>query len=263
MVPRSTADSMDYPATKLAYFDDMWQLQSRATFISMVADGGRLAVIVDSSILYPQGGGQPADSGFIHDLDERLRFRVQDVRSRNGVVFHYGHFDSPLSDQGTFQKGQEVILSVDEHRRGLNSRLHSAGHLLDICMRKIGLASFKDGKGHHFPDGAFVEYKGKIPANDLESKREALEKEAERLVAIGGKVSAAIVPYEAAAALCGGELPEYIPKDTTPRIVMLGDNLGCPCGGTHVADISDIGIIKVSQIRVRKGLTKVSYTIGP
>lgn len=263
MAPRSTADSMDYPATKLAYFDDMWQLQSRATFISMVADGGRLAVIVDSSILYPQGGGQPADSGFIHDLDERLRFRVQDVRSRNRVVFHYGHFDSPLSDQGTFRKGQEVILSVDEHRRGLNSRLHSAGHLLDICMRNIGLASFKDGKGHHFPDGAFVEYKGKIPANDLESKREVLEKEAERLVAIGGKVSAAIVPYEAAAALCGGELPEYIPKDTTPRIVMLGDNLGCPCGGTHVADISDIGIIKVSQIRVRKGLTKVSYTMGP
>lgn len=257
------ADSTDFPTTKLAYFDDMWKLQSRATFISMVTDGERLAMIVDSTILYPQGGGQPADSGFIHDLDERVKFHVQDVRSRNGVVFHYGYFESALPEQSTFQNGQEVILSVDEHRRHLNSRLHSAGHLLDICMRNIGLVTLEAGKGHHFPDGAFVEYKGKIPANDLENKREALEKEAKRLVATGGKVSAAIEPYESAAALCGGELPEYIPKDTTPRIVTLGDNLGCPCGGTHVADISDIGNIKVSQIRVRKGLTKVSYTIGP
>ena len=32
-------------------------------------------------------------------------------------------------------------------------RLHSAGHLLDICMHNLGLSHLEPGKGHHFPDG--------------------------------------------------------------------------------------------------------------
>lgn len=38
----------------------------------------------------------------------------------------------------------------------------------------------------------------------------------------------------------------YLVQDSTPRIVKLGDNPGCPCGGTHVSDISEIMSITVS-----------------
>eukprot|EP01018_Ginkgo_biloba_P003609 Gb_24716 [translate_table: standard] len=79
------AKSMDFPKTKLAYFDDMSQLQARATFISTFVEGDRIAVVLDSTILYPQGGGQPADNGYISDLDDQVKFRVEDVRSRDGV----------------------------------------------------------------------------------------------------------------------------------------------------------------------------------
>lgn len=34
-------------------------------------------------------------------------------------------------------------------------------------------------------------------------------------------------------------------QDSWPRIVCLGENPGCPCGGTHVADIAEIGDVKV------------------
>jgi len=37
----------------------------------------------------------------------------------------------------------------------------------------------------------------------------------------------------------------HLSQESTPRIVRIGDNPGCPCGGTHVADISDIVKIKV------------------
>lgn len=50
-------------------------------------------------------------------------------------------------------------------------------------------------------------------------------------------------------------------QSSTPRILKLGDNPGCPCGGTHVSDISDIISLKVSQIRTKKGMTKVYYTV--
>lgn len=256
---------MSHPPTTLDYFDNMWQFQSQATFIAPIVEGDRLALILDRTIFYPQGGGQPADHGWIADIYQQFMFRVEDVRLKDGLVYHYGLYSNAQGVTDgipTFQKGQEVCLFIDEDRRKLNSRLHSAGHLLDICMRNVGLASLEPGKGHHFVDGPFVEYKGIIPSNELDSKRSAVEAQANRLISKGGMVKAVIVSYEEAAEMCGGTLPDYVSKDGKPRIVCLGENPGCPCGGTHVADISIIGNVKVSQIRVKKGTTKVYYSLS-
>ncbi|KAJ3694377.1 hypothetical protein LUZ60_009857 [Juncus effusus] len=248
--------------TKLAYFDDMWALQSTATVLSLQEDGARLAVILDSTIFHPQGGGQPADTGLIVSTGEEVRFLVEDVRSKDGAVFHYGKFEEG-QDRSKLETGKQVSLVVNEERRKLNSRLHSAGHLLDICMKNAGLSNLEPGKGYHFPDGPFVEYKGIIPQDQIQVKQKELENEANKLISIGGKVLASVLPYNEAAEWCGGSLPNYISKDSNPRILKFGEHIGCPCGGTHVSDISIIGNLKVTQIRTKKGLTKVSYSISP
>ncbi|KAK0606845.1 hypothetical protein LWI29_005133 [Acer saccharum] len=245
--------------TKLDYYDNMFKLESKATLISYFkADDGRQALILDSTIFHPQGGGQPSDTGFVTVVDCDVKFAVQDVRSRDGIVFHYGVVESSGGDfEKGFEKGKEVILYVDESRRKLNSRLHSAGHLLDACMQNVGLGHSEPAKGYHFPDGPYVEYKGTVPQSELQSKAKELELEANALISRGGKVSVSVLPYEEASKLCDGCLPDYIPKDSTPRIVKLGNNPGGPCGGTHVSDLSEIISVKVSQIRTKKGMTKV------
>ncbi|KAK9289151.1 hypothetical protein L1049_017624 [Liquidambar formosana] len=255
---------MELSPTKLDYYDDMWKLQSKSTLLSYFqGDDGRRALILDSTIFHPQGGGQPSDTGFITIADSELKFVVEDVRSKDGIVFHHGYIEnSGGNSEPELAKGKEVFLYVDELRRKLNSRLHSAGHLLDLCMRNVGLVHLEPGKGYHFPDGPFVEYKGTVPQNELQGKQKDLELEANALISRGGKVSAAVLPYEEASALCGGCLPDYIPKSSTPRIIQLGNNPGCPCGGTHVSDISEIISIKVTQLRTKKGVTKVSYAVG-
>uniref|UniRef100_A0A5B7BX70 Alanyl-transfer RNA synthetases family profile domain-containing protein n=1 Tax=Davidia involucrata TaxID=16924 RepID=A0A5B7BX70_DAVIN len=255
----------DLTPTKLDYYSDMWKLQSKANLISyFLGEDGRRALILESTIFHPQGGGQPSDTGFITiSADSDSKFVVQDVRSRDGIVFHYGFVENSGEEfELKLEKGIAVFLYVDELRRKLNSRLHSAGHLLDVCIRNVGLGHLEPGKGYHFPDGPFVEYKGTAPQNELESKQKELELEANKLISRGGKVSAVTLPYEEASELCGGSLPDYIPKESTPRILKLGDNPGCPCGGTHVSDISEIMSVKVSQIRTKKGLTKVFYSVG-
>ncbi|KAJ4969228.1 hypothetical protein NE237_015929 [Protea cynaroides] len=245
-------------ATKLTYFDDMWKLHSKTLLISCSqGEDGRCALILDSTIFHPQGGGQPSDTGFVTHGASDLKFIVQDARLKDGLVFHYGFFEKSGNDEDPeLRKGQEVCLYVDEPRRNLNSRLHSAGHLLDICMGKVGWGHLKPGKAYHFPDGPFVEYKGAVPQNEIQSKQKELEMEASALISRGGKVSAAVLSYEEASELCGGSLPDYIPKESTPRIVKLGEYPGCPCGGTHVVDISEIRSLKVGQIRTKKGMTK-------
>ncbi|CAA2959601.1 Alanine--tRNA ligase [Olea europaea subsp. europaea] len=254
--------------TKLEYFDDMFKLQSTATLLSSFqTEDGRQVLILDSTIFHPQGGGQPADPGLISNSD--FKFIVQDVRSKDKIVYHYGHFEN--SDDGKLQenleKGVQVSLSVDEQRRRLNSRLHSAGHLLDICMNNVGWGQLEPTKGYHFPDGLqkkqyMIEYKGVVSQNELQTKQKDLEVEANNLISKGGKVFASILPYNEASDLCGGCLPDYIPQESTPRIVKLGESPGCPCGGTHVNDISEILSLKVSQIRTKKGQTKVFYNVG-
>ncbi|XP_050120481.1 uncharacterized protein LOC126597713 isoform X2 [Malus sylvestris] len=226
-------DSSSSGSTKLDYFDDTWKLQSTATLLSVSkGEDGRTALVLDRTIFYPQGGGQPADTGFIAASDSGVKFVVEDVRSRDGIVYHYGFIEnSGEESESKFEKGKEVLLCVDESRRRLNAR-------------------------------PYVEYKGTVPQKDTESKRKELEVEANALISRGGKVSAALLPYEEACKLCGDCLPDYIAKDSTPRIVKLGDSLGCPCGGTHVSDISEIKSITVTQVRTKKGSTKVFYNIG-
>ncbi|XP_052875007.1 uncharacterized protein LOC108457219 isoform X2 [Gossypium arboreum] len=264
--------------TKLEFYDQMLKLQSKAILVHYFkGDDGRKALILDNTIFHPQGGGQPSDTGFICVTDSNVRFCVQDVRSKDGVVFHYGVAeDSSMENELEQGKGKEVILQVDESRRRLNSR-------------------------------PFVEYKGTVPLNELQNKQREIEIEVNALISKGGKVYATVLPYQEAAELCGGSLPDYIHPESggykayfwttfvsstgndwkshgnseldsfrlltvalfsrpvqgsNPRIIKLGDNPGCPCGGTHVSDISEILSMKVSKIRTKKGMTKVFYTIG-
>ncbi|KAL3829372.1 hypothetical protein ACJIZ3_018174 [Penstemon smallii] len=247
--------------TNLEYYDDMFKLQSTAILLSsfLNEDDGRQTLILDSTVFHPQGGGQPSDTGSISN--SHFNFIVQDVRSKDKIVYHYGYFDKSNDGSLDVKKGAQVFLNVDEARRKLNSRLHSAGHLLDICVRNVGWGHLEPTKGYHFADGPFVEYKGVVPHNELQSKQKEIELEANHLISKGGKVSVIISPYDKASELCGGSLPDYIPKDSTPRVVKLGESPGCPCGGTHVNDICEILNLKVSQIRTKKGQTKVFYNV--
>ena len=77
--------------TKLKYLDDTYLFESKAIFIETKEDEKRKVVILDETIFYPQGGGQPADHGEIVSKD--TVFTVTDVRlDEDGTVWHFGEF---------------------------------------------------------------------------------------------------------------------------------------------------------------------------
>lgn len=256
------------PPTRLLYFDNSFQTTGEATVLSVLPPADATApwkLALDATVFYPCGGGQPADGGHISTSTGAL-LSVSDVRLVNGIVLHSLTTPPPAE----LQPGARVGLHVDAALRLLHARIHSAGHLLDVAFVRCGFALDGNGalaltasKGMHAPQEMWVEYTGKVPPEQHAALIEQLNAKLRELVAAGGPVTTAIHTYEKAANLCKGygPLPSYWKADSSPRVVLMADS-GCPCGGTHVQDLAQLVGVCVTGIRVKKGVTRVSYALS-
>ena len=236
--------------TKLLYLESMHQLQCEANVVAVEEAGELKAVVLDATVFYPQGGGQPSDTGTITNDD--AHFRVAQVRWGDGRVLHLGSFE-----RGAWLGGESVRCNVDRERRELNTRLHSAGHIVDMAVNRIGL-DWIPGKGYHFPDGPYVEYSGKIDG-DKETLRAKIEEEANAIVAEGIATRVLFMDRSELASVCRF-VPEYVPAGKPSRVVMYGD-FGVPCGGTHVATLGDVGRVRIRKMKAGGETMRVSYAI--
>ena len=227
-------------------------LDTDATVLEVNPENGKDVVVLDQTIFYPQGGGQPYDTGFIKS--EVAIFRVDEVRFTDGVVKHIGTFET-----GTFSKGDRVSISVDRERRRLHSRLHSAGHLVDKAIYELKL-NWIPGKGYHFPNGPYDEYKGSLDSLDKETLKANIEKLCNQYIQKGGKTEIVFMTKEEMKKVCHytPDFPEE--KERRARIV-IHDGYYMPCGGTPVADVSEIGPMTIRKIKQEKENIRVGYDI--
>src|SRR3990167_11024894 len=101
--------------TKLLYMEDMGQLTCEAVVEKVEHKDGKAIVYLDQTVFYPQGGGQPYDTGFIDG--KRSKLIVEEVRFVDGAVLHIGHFEGK-----DFNDGEAVSCKVDADRRRLHRR---------------------------------------------------------------------------------------------------------------------------------------------
>lgn len=234
--------------TKLNYLNDTYLFESEAIFLELRENEKGKALILDETIFYPQGGGQPADTGEIISGDNI--FTVSDVRlDEMGTVWHFGEFTN-----GEFNQGDTVILKIDKDRRILNARLHSAGHLLDCAISKMGIENLKPSKGFHFPDGPYVEYEGTI--EDPAELIPVLQKTLDELINQNLPVERNDLSPEEAQAK---EI--WAPAGKAARVVNFTGFPICGCGGTHVNAASEIGKVIIKKMKSKQGNTKVAYLV--
>lgn len=233
--------------------EDMQQLEHVARITSVYTENDKTVVELDETIFYPQGGGQPFDTGKIES--ETSQFLVEEVRFVDGIVKHIGNFIS-----GKLVVSEEVHLHVDAERRKLHMRLHSAAHVVDMAIHKLGL-EWIPGKGYHFPDGPYVEYDGKLDDNE---DRDILIKKIEDIgnayIGEGLNTSIQFMPKSEMHTVCH-HVPDYLPDGKPTRVVLYG-SFGVPCGGTHVSNLKDIGSLIIRKVSTKKGVIRVSYAIA-
>jgi Ser-tRNA(Ala) deacylase AlaX len=240
-------------ATKLLYLEDMQQLECEAYVLGIDKKDDKSIVYLNQTVFYPQGGGQPYDTGTISSPDSK--FIVEEVRFVDGRVQHIGHFDGH-----PFMQGEDVTCHVDKERRELDARLHSGGHVLDMAVNELGY-DWIPGKGFHFPEGPYVEYAGSLGDETTEEVIAKLSDKMNDILSRGIKTEIKFVSIDEMAKLCR-HVPEYLPKDKPSRVVLYGD-FGVPCGGTHVAELNDIGFETVRKIKVHGDTIRISYEIQP
>jgi len=216
-------------------------------------EDGRIDLVLDRTCFYARGGGQDWDQGTIKK--DGSVFVVQEVHmDENGNVHHIGETES-----GGFQVGDHVTGRVDHERRTINTRLHSAGHVIDMAIDTLGL-NWIPTKGQHYPHLSAVEYSGDWDPEKAEVLRTGIESRANEFIARGTDNTLKFMPVEEMHAICR-HVPDNIPKHKPGRVVIYGGNFGIPCGGTHVKNLRQVGTITVPKLKAKKGIIRVSYVV--
>ncbi|HKD54849.1 MAG TPA: alanyl-tRNA editing protein [Steroidobacteraceae bacterium] len=221
--------------TSALLFRDDAYLRSATAHVLAVGERG---IELDRTLFYPLGGGQAGDSGTLTRANGE-RLTIIDTRKGDGPE-RVLHLLAPGSSM--LQAGEPVTLEIDWARRYRLMRLHTALHLLS-CVITAPVTG-----GNIVPDKARLDFDIELQLLNAEH----IERETNALIRAG---TATETVWITDAEL--EQQPELVktmsvqPPRGAGRVRLLripGIDLQ-PCGGTHVADIAEIGGIRVLKIR--------------
>ena len=221
--------------TEELFREDAYLKTCRATVVAASADG----VVLDRTVFYVMGGGQPGDAGVLRWDGGECRI-TGTVKGENGDILHV-----PAEGATLPKASAEVEAAIDWDRRYRHMRMHTAMHLLcsivtgDVTGGQVG--ADKSRLDFNVPTGAL----------DKQAIADALN----RLIAEGHPVAPRWITDTEMA-----ERPELVRTMSVKpptgagrvRLLQIGPEDGPvdlqPCGGTHVANTAEIGAIAVGKI---------------
>ncbi len=242
------------------YTDD----QGESTVVGLLVDGlpapaategDEVEIVLDRTPFYAEGGGQLADTGRIR-LDTGAVVDIRDVQQPvPGVSVHKG-----VVQVGEVTLGASVHAAIDLTRRRAIARAHSATHLTHQALRDaLGPTAAQAGSENspgrfRFDFGSPAAVPGTV-LTDVEQKiNEVLSRELD--------VSAEVMPI--AEARRQGAIAEFGEKyGEHVRVVTIGDFSKELCGGTHVRNTAQLGLVKLlGESSIGSGVRRVEALVG-
>jgi alanyl-tRNA synthetase len=215
-------------------------------------------IALDRSAFYPQGGGQPWDTGLLIAAAKSgavLELPVERVEEdASGAVWHYVR--KPLPE------ATEIVGQVDPERRMDHAQQHSGQHLLSaVFLAELGAptVSFHLGADNVTIDLALADPSRKLTEADLVR----VEAVANRLIYADRPVTPRWIPRgEAEAMLARGDLRKLPGREGPMRIVEIAGVEFNACGGTHVASTGAIGGLNLRRLERSKQNWRVEFCCG-
>ncbi|HDS59598.1 MAG TPA: alanyl-tRNA editing protein [Thermoplasmatales archaeon] len=234
--------------TQMLYMADIESNYIRE-FDAVVTRSKKDYVVLDRSAFYPEGGGQPSDTGLLQW--EGGEARVVQV-AKKGVVKHV--MDGPMPEEGT-----EVQGILDWERRYAHMQMHTAQHIISGVVFDVYGGRTVGNQIH--ADHSRVDFH---PVNFSPQDLEKIEEACNAIIAAGHPVT---IHEESRASLEQRVTPERCNLDLLPasvtnlRIVEIRGYDVCPCAGTHVRSTAEIPPLRIIR-REGKGQDRERIVYG-
>jgi misacylated tRNA(Ala) deacylase len=237
------------PAGQLCY-TDAYARTVEARVIA-VDDGGEVPIVVlDRTVFYPGGGGQPSDQGTILRSADGRSWTVRGARKSGGDIVH----ELEPDDAGRPEVGDVVAADLDWPRRLTLMRTHTALHALcGVVWRDYG--ALVTG-GNMEPGAGRMDFEFERMSGELVGEIEAKVNDELRR---GRDVRVNVLPRDEAFAIPDlirtkvNLLPPGIAEIRTIEIVGLDLQAD---GGTHVANTREVGGIRVTGYESKGRINK-------
>ncbi|WP_299147775.1 alanyl-tRNA editing protein [uncultured Tateyamaria sp.] len=233
--------------TDMLFRQDAYQREATATVVAHTTEGG---IVLDQSIFYPTGGGQPGDSGALRWDGADMGIATTIKGDGEAIIL------VPSEPRALPPVGAEVEQVLDWDRRFGHMRVHSALHLLSVAL-PFGVTG-----------GSIGATRGRLDF-DMEhapEDRDGLEEMLNGHVTADLRVSEDWITGADLDANPGmvKTLSVQPPRNAGRiRLVRIGDGDDMidlqPCGGTHVARTGEIGALRIGKIEKKGRMNRRIY----
>ena len=204
------------------YYQDAHLREFSAHVVSCEPEKDHWAVVLDQTAFYPEGGGQPGDTGTLDSV------RVLDTHARGEEIVH--DCDAPLPI------GNAVQGTIDWARRFDYMQQHSGEHIVSgIIHRRFG---YENVGFHMGADMVTIDFSGMLTMDDVRE----IEREANEAVWANLPIVVSWVDGEEKA---NAVYRSKKPIDGVLRLVSIPAIDVCACCGTHVSMTGEIGLVKI------------------
>ncbi len=254
--PESTEDiSVKYmervlglPSTKKLYYDQPADIEFEAVVLDFF-DGH---AVMDQTLFFPEGGGQPSDTGTLVSAESMVR--VDGAIKIGDVVLHH-------ISGGILKRGNRVKGMVDEERRWSLMRHHTATHiLLHAAKEVLGAHIHQAGaqKGHESSRLDVRHFKHITP-----DELRRIEITANRMIMTSQPVEIAIEDRARAEQKYGFILYQGgVPPGREIRVVKVAGDVEA-CAGTHCRNTGEVGVIKIIRMEhIQDGIERIEFAAG-
>ena len=238
--------------TDLLYFpDNEYEEDFEATVSANGTAGGTDFVVLDRTLFYKEGGGQPADHGLLSW--DSGRADVIDVRKDHGDIKHFLDGEAP-------GEGVTVTGRIDWERRYNHMRMHTAQHLVSWVVLQEYDAVTAGNQIHE--DESRIDFN---PVSFDDEDIAFVEERVNECIQEDLDVSKTMMPRDEVEKRVqdGRTNLDLIPDSVDPlRVVIIGDDDLCPCGGTHVSSLGELGEFSILTIENKGADTeRVRFTL--
>jgi len=236
------------PPTRKLYYEQ----PSAIEFEAVVIDFFDNYAVLDQTVFYPEGGGQPADTGTL--VSQESMVRVDDVVKVGEVIFHH-------VSGGILSRGDRVKGMVDEQRRWSLMRHHTATHvLLHAAKEVLGAHIHQAGaqKGH---ESSRIDIRHFKHITDDELHR--IEIAANRMIMANQPVEIGVEDRGRAEQKYGFSLYQGgVPPGKDIRVVKVAGDIEA-CAGTHCRSTGEVGILKIIRVEhIQDGIERIEFAAG-